>query len=214
MKGQIHTEWVISLGIFLLYVLGMIIFIKPGYVSYYGEKDLINIVENGFKEKYYWNVKKVPLFVEECNCPTDGSECSITFSLTANEWSVNEKYGPFNQPQSEKIFWFVFSPIGDKDKEFIIRDESSGCDDATTKEYSIGTVENVYGINKKNLIYENLKKDLNYPENKDFILKLNNKEIGSEKSSQGVNVYVKEWNDFYVDENGNREGVKVSITIW
>ena len=214
MKGQIHTEWVISLGIFLLYVLGMIIFIKPGYVAYYNENDLINIIEDGFKDKYYWNVKEVPLFVENCNCPTDGSPCSISFSLKANRWSVNRDYGPFDQSQSGKIFWFVFS-TSHKDKEFVIRDDSLGCDE-TTEDYRIGIVENVYGIDKNGIPpnYNTLKNKLNYPENKDFILKLNEEVRKSKDPSQGVNIYVKEWDDFYVDENGNRESVKVSITVW
>ena len=220
MKGQIHTEWVISLGIFLLYLLGMIIFIKPGYVSYYGEKDLINIIEDGFKEKFYWTVKKVPLFVDECNCPPDGSECSITFSLKASGWNVNGTgiYGPVfdgnKVPPDGTVFWFGFS-TSDKDKEFFIEDMSEGCD-GTTKEYRVGTVENVYGIDRKvsSLIYEKLKQDLNYPENKDFILKLNDKVVKNKDPPQGVNLYVKEWEDFYVDRDGNRESVRVSITVW
>ena len=154
------------------------------------------------------------MFVENCNCPTDGSPCSISFSLKANRWSVNRDYGPFDQSQSGKIFWFVFS-TSHKDKEFVIRDDSLGCDE-TTEDYRIGIVENVYGIDKNGIPpnYNTLKNKLNYPENKDFILKLNEEVRKSKDPSQGVNIYVKEWDDFYVDENGNRESVKVSITVW
>ena len=222
MKGQIHTEWVISLGIFLLYVIGMMFFIKPGFVPYYSEKELISLVETGLKENYYWTVKKVPLFVEECNCPPDDNKCIIVFSLKANGWGDNGTYGPIfdgnNIPPDGTVFWFSFKP-NNGNKDFVIRDMSNGCD-ANTRSYRIGTAENVYGVKKslETVSYGALKNKLKYPNEKanekDFILSLNDNEIKNKEPPQGVNIYVKEWDDFYVDENGERAGVKVSIKVW
>lgn len=49
-KGASHVDWAISMSIFLVYVLLMFIFLKPGSQPVYNENTLLNIVYSGLKD--------------------------------------------------------------------------------------------------------------------------------------------------------------------
>ena len=62
-----HVDWVISIGIFLTYLLGMFVLIKPGVIPVHDYNTLLDIVEENAKKDYdsglYWTLYKVPLFI-------------------------------------------------------------------------------------------------------------------------------------------------------
>jgi len=62
-KGLSHVDWVISMGMFILYVMFMLLFIKPGVTSMFKDENLVGIVENNLFEEGYVSIEKIPVYV-------------------------------------------------------------------------------------------------------------------------------------------------------
>lgn len=65
-KGLSHADWVISMGIFIVAIISLFIFLRPGAQPVYQSDTLLSIVERGLKEDVVWSVKEVPLFIWNC----------------------------------------------------------------------------------------------------------------------------------------------------
>ena len=63
MKGTSQVDWAISVGIFLIYTIGLIIFLRPGLQPAMENNILISIIQNSLKEEVYAIVQKTPLFI-------------------------------------------------------------------------------------------------------------------------------------------------------
>ncbi len=57
-KGNVHIDWVISISIFLTYIIILLAFIKPSYKPSFEGDVLVNLVKKNFDEKIEWQVKK------------------------------------------------------------------------------------------------------------------------------------------------------------
>ena len=80
-KGGGHVDWIISIGIFLIYLLSMFVLIKPGIIPTHDSDTLLDIIEENVREDFfvalsfdndptnddvggfYWTLNKLPLFV-------------------------------------------------------------------------------------------------------------------------------------------------------
>ncbi len=58
-----HIDWAISVGVFVVYVLLLFIFLRPGAQPVYLQGNLLKIVESGFNEDVVYSVDKIPLFI-------------------------------------------------------------------------------------------------------------------------------------------------------
>lgn len=65
-RGDTHIDWIISLGIFIVFILLLLVWIKPGYEPKYEEETLIDIVKNGIEKDFTWEVSKTLLRLD-CN---------------------------------------------------------------------------------------------------------------------------------------------------
>ncbi|MEK6904300.1 MAG: hypothetical protein AABW87_01780, partial [Nanoarchaeota archaeon] len=63
-KGDVHVDWAISMGIFLISVIALFVIFKPGIKPIYKETVLLDIVEDEFRKNVTWTVKKLPVFIE------------------------------------------------------------------------------------------------------------------------------------------------------
>ena len=78
-KGDGHVDWIISIGIFLIYLLGMFVIIRPGIEPSQDYDTLLDILEENVKEDVniefdqgilsdfgglYWTLYKAPLFFQ------------------------------------------------------------------------------------------------------------------------------------------------------
>lgn len=63
-KAASHVDWAISMGIFLLYVLSMFIMIQPGIQPLQQSSNLVTVVEDGLKTDLYYNITKIPIYIE------------------------------------------------------------------------------------------------------------------------------------------------------
>lgn len=70
-KGS-HTDWVISIGIFLVYLVGLFILLRPGVTPVYKPEFLLENLERNFMNNVSWEVSEIPLFVEKCIEDTRG----------------------------------------------------------------------------------------------------------------------------------------------
>jgi len=74
-KGSEHIDWVVSMGIFLTFVIVLLAFIKPSYKPEYEGDVLISIVENELMKRAEWDVKRASLSLD---CESSGI---ISFNL-------------------------------------------------------------------------------------------------------------------------------------
>ncbi|MBI2105544.1 hypothetical protein HYT56_01770 [Candidatus Woesearchaeota archaeon] len=131
-KGNLHIDWVVSIGIFLTYIILLITFIKPSYEPSFEGDVLVNIVKNRFLERTEWNVTKTFLgfdcsnrgaggitkvenFNELIPESTDGRGYKV-LRLDLSEMYQDYRDGffiniPFTNPTKSDSFW-VFTAEG------------------------------------------------------------------------------------------------------
>lgn len=63
-RGASHADWAISLGIFLLYILSMLMIIQPGVEPFYREDQLLKIATDNFKENTAYSFYKTLLIID------------------------------------------------------------------------------------------------------------------------------------------------------
>jgi len=62
--------------------------------------------------------------------------------------------------------------------------------------------------------YDVIKERWTFPESRDFSIYIDGDQILGGKPYENANIYVREWEDWYVYDDGERKPVKVSINIW
>ena len=62
-KGIHYVDWVISMGTFIIAVIAILIYIKPGVKPEYNKESLLNMVETNFLNETNWVIRKIPLFI-------------------------------------------------------------------------------------------------------------------------------------------------------
>lgn len=60
-RGSTHADWVVSLGIFLVYTLSLFLLIQPGVEPIFKNENLIKIVENSFVDNTRLVIEKTPI---------------------------------------------------------------------------------------------------------------------------------------------------------
>ncbi|MEK6861417.1 MAG: hypothetical protein AABY07_05585, partial [Nanoarchaeota archaeon] len=65
-KGAEHVDWAISIGIFILFLLSILVYIKPVYKPTYEAETLGEMVKNSFLSENNATIYKLPLKVSSC----------------------------------------------------------------------------------------------------------------------------------------------------
>lgn len=275
-KGAIHLDWVISIGIFLLYILFFFVFITPFYKPDTQEGVImLDILENNIRKDVFWNVTRMPVFIidcHECIGSPGGEDFCLSFFPFAN-WDQNEITftDDFNNPINTKFeisdncgsdglhpsndvtdFTFSYDLDGQKKTFWIIQNDgwnygntgwSSGdcnnyneiesfcnflsyAEDGTGDyEYYYGLAERIFGVSVgkfSDLDYEEIKDKWNFPEGADFWIKINYLDeekgelqpFGNENPYEQANVYVREWSDYILNEDGTKDAIKINMAVW
>ena len=71
-KGATHVDWVISMGIFIVFLLIVLIFLKPGVEPIEKEDTLLDILNIGFDNMTKYNIEKTPLIIIPINVENNG----------------------------------------------------------------------------------------------------------------------------------------------
>ncbi|MDO8555540.1 MAG: hypothetical protein Q7R96_00005, partial [Nanoarchaeota archaeon] len=83
MRGNIHTDWAISMGLFLVAILTMFIFLKPGVQPIYQQTTLLDIIEHEFLTNTTWTIKQLPVFITRL---ADSTDHDPTITLVMQHW--------------------------------------------------------------------------------------------------------------------------------
>ena len=77
-RGNVHIDWVISIAIFLTYIIILLAFIKPSYKPSFEGDVLVDLARNNFHNEAEWEIKKTLLSFD---CDNGG-----TYSLNLVEY--------------------------------------------------------------------------------------------------------------------------------
>ncbi|MDO8628576.1 MAG: hypothetical protein Q7R56_02380 [Nanoarchaeota archaeon] len=86
-KGDTHIDWAISMGLFIVAIMMIVIFIKPGIQPLHQEENLLNILEKQFLQTSTWTIHQLPLYIEQQEKRNGNQQPIIT--LTIPEWAFS-----------------------------------------------------------------------------------------------------------------------------
>jgi len=250
-KGVSHIDWVVSMGLFIVYVLILFIFIKPGYRPIDEGTILLKIVEDDFREDSYWNIDKVPLFItvseeqyDSPGCKEDGVyKNKLEIKDFPFEWNNNffiKKDSSYIESylKSEAITKYldiVADDIGQGTNTYFLlhsQDPSVVYDSSFGKtiiqppftnpdcfDYIFGVSEKLSGLKSTGRL--SISKYPDYPNTREFAITIYNKDgtTAYSYSTAGeppvnINVYVKQWGDWILNNDGTTIPVTVNIRAW
>ncbi|MDI6737750.1 MAG: hypothetical protein QME12_04520 [Nanoarchaeota archaeon] len=102
-RGTSHADWAISLGIFLLYILSMLMLIQPGVQPFYKEGELLSIVTENYRDSTSFAFYKTLIVIDttDMNFTPGTSEYLVTlnaetgaafpFSGDPNDYAVTDR---------------------------------------------------------------------------------------------------------------------------
>jgi len=197
-KGASHIDWAISMGIFIIYILSLLIFVQPGLEETSDRTILLTILENGFKSYTYHDLEKTPLFIntsssdgnynfqiifnnnfpftgnEEDFTLTDKDNSQVPFDLALNG-NDDMRFDVTIEGNIKNLFWLLHMQEADYDNLPISQDQRIILQESNNQfNYKFGTVETISGINQGKLDQlkqeTDLRKRFNYPETNGFMI--------------------------------------------
>lgn len=242
-KGLSHIDWVISFGVFVIFLLLLFIWFGPSLTTEYSEDYLGGIASKGFKEASYSEVFRYPVFVEIFgpNFPQRridvggmdkiGAVSDVNIALydfdgdLINELEINGNELEFTtHPPSAGIYSYEMFVSDYFDNLHI----PSGGNPTTLYNSTLGIGERLYGFSEKrfdNLSlsdYKDFKEALKYPLNKNIGVYVYDSvgftnllyNYSVNEPTENDNVYVVSWSDVLINENGGIEPITVLVKTW
>lgn len=90
-------DWIIAMGIFLIYLVMTLVYFKPGVKPVFNPDNLLDIVDENFGKTAYWEVTTQPMFVSRLNCINPVPPGSQTCPLYNNNNEMFEFFGNYEQ---------------------------------------------------------------------------------------------------------------------
>ena len=166
-KGASHIDWAISMGIFIIYILSLLIFVQPGLEETSDRTILLTILENGFKSYTYHDLEKTPLFIntsssdgnykfqiifnnnfpftgnEEDFTLTDKDNSQVPFDLALNG-NDDMRFDVTIEGNIKNLFWLLHMQEADYDNLPISQDQRIILQESNNQfNYKFGTVETI-----------------------------------------------------------------------
>ena len=85
-----HVDWIIAMGLFLVFITSLFVFFKPGITPLYQPEILLNIVEKNFINETELRITKIPIFVQSISYTEINPGGPATQRLTGDE-NINLK---------------------------------------------------------------------------------------------------------------------------
>ncbi|MBI2663440.1 hypothetical protein HYX15_02815 [Candidatus Woesearchaeota archaeon] len=203
MKGASQVDWAISMGLFLIYVLGLIVFLRPGLQPVLENDLLLSVVKNNLEKDVNVKIQKIPLFINisdytkqsppnsgvykiEVNDPLPFEGQESEFAILDNE----NRFVNFDLTGDKKlrfdgevvtnkmnIFWILFFDNNTYNNQNPT--QSVSINNEKNFSYSYGVTEEIRGFSYNNLLnleqnISKLKQNWNFPIDKDFSISLIN----------------------------------------
>ncbi|MDD5331851.1 MAG: hypothetical protein PHE43_03460 [Candidatus Nanoarchaeia archaeon] len=102
-KGESHADWAISMGIFLVAVMSVLMFLRPGFTPEYKQDVLSSIIEEGIKNDIRVNVEKIPIYIDIIVEPFESKKYSLEFPVTNFPVDDSNEYFKMVNDQNEII---------------------------------------------------------------------------------------------------------------
>ncbi len=129
-RGDVHVDWIISMGIFLISTIALFLFFRPTDVPPVSGEVLLDTINYHFNDNFTWVVKTTPVFVSACRGYTaDGVDETMTITIdTGNDWEVGyvDYYREEDPANPEEGHWPSFGNI-----------ECPGVEDIVQKQFHI-----------------------------------------------------------------------------
>ncbi len=214
-----HLDWIIGVGIFLLFTVFILATLKPGYQKTKEGEILLSILEDKIEENLTWKIQKIPLKVLQINCQR--TNC-ISLKWPYDLDTIKVLGADFGVSNNKLIIF------GNTDVYTILISEefqpaSSRSCDCNDVEYIYGVPEMLKGYSKQklevlaNYNYESLKREWNFPEYRDFKITFKwdeNLETIGKNPLENVQVYVKVIHDNLLTENGTLKHLVITLEVW
>ena len=231
-KGLHYVDWVISMGTFVIAIIAILVYLKPGVKPEYNRESLLSIVETNFFNETGWMVRKVPLFIHELQNPTYVEDryvdidYSTGFSFNVNVPSIidqnNDKFRCMSPPCNDITLNFVFYPNQPLNKNLpMIKAKCVPPNNLAVCDAEFGSSETLEGLNNGLLTllsgkdYNSLKISWNYPLSRDFAIYVDDTRITSgPEPPQQANVFVKDIKYWKLSNQGVRTQSVVNIRAW
>ena len=240
-RGNVHIDWVISIAIFLTYIIVLLAFIRPSYEPSFEGDVLVNMVKNNFDEKTQFEVKKNLL---SFGCDTKGvANVDLkTYIPDIGNYKVMLKDGKtkaryngnlIDLPNNNYNFWIIHNDF----YGYNLDDsglEDDGAIDPKDCEISAANPIVFKGINDDRLNINDLKiNEWNFPEFRQFRIQVlssdgslknsgycfakglqNSNECIQVEPPADVIVYGVNLGDAILDKDGNFVQVILNIQVW
>ena len=195
-----HLDWIIGISLFILYILFVIVTLKPGVQPLQKGSTLVDIVQDRFIQNVTWNITKLELNIKSAGCSGSIIYCSLPFPFSYD----NPHTKVYNEADNSDADFSISGstlyvqscyPVDGLGTAFvpgkfkiIYSDEIVGAGSGspsgtfcTNPTYTFGIPELITGLSEDKIQaladaattdYEQLKKDLNYPLTNDFIIEI------------------------------------------
>jgi len=245
MKASTNVDWVISVGIFLTYVMFLFIILKPGVEEVYDESALFEIIRENIYAGAEHRINRTPLFLSEVigckrvQCFYDGWQDGHSGIKDENgAWISNiggENADFYVAAGTNKVF-FMDSNRESYDEGGCVCDGGCNIDcgvnpESCETECGLGPTEVKKGLHEGylggligNCYYDTLKEDWGIPNTMDFAIYADTDGVDgyeyecnaeSYDNVDKTDVFVREWNDIFIDKSGDRIGeVVINVRIW
>ena len=243
-RGLTHIDWAISIGLFLIYLIVVIVLFRPGIAEDYTADFLSSIIKQGIEENSSIIIEKMPIFIEPLGSVPAG-DYSITlpevdFWELGNSAVVNENlemkdfnyagssltFEGYLEPSKKTTFWILKSDsILYTSPEAI----SEPLIDPLDFTYALGVKQKIKGIYRTKFDtdinqtdYSALKEQWHYPAKKDFEIFIYNGlnltnpefEITNGVETNNEQINVLQWSDWFINENSSREVITIMVRTW
>lgn len=238
-KGLDYIDWSMSMGIFIIAIIALFVFLKPGARPEHDQDTLISIVEKNFLDQTQWFVHETPIFIKNFQDKWgSGADAVIDVRANGDIRFTALKPSPDNRFKQ---------PIG-KTPTKITLDCDTSCDNTnfmiigTTKKIQettnmelectpknqptvctalLGATITHQGLqqneisNLKTADYTALKNTWTYPLQKEFALYQDGTKIsGGQEPAAQANVFVKELKLDIISDQGTQTPTTINIRVW
>ena len=237
-RGLDYIDWAMSLGLFLVAVIALFAFLKPGVQQPYDGENLLQIVEKNFFEETGTILKQTPVFiyhlVDKYNPGSSNAEIKITIdstwhiaavqpnptaSLTYAKQSAAVTWDCVFTPCDKKNFTISWAPDNQNSADPSIELDCAPSADTSSCDAALGATATQQGLQRalidrlKTETYQTLKTRWNYPQTKGFAIYLDDVlEIGIMPPAEG-NIVAKEIK-YWKIQGSNRMPMKIQIMVW
>ncbi len=238
-----YIDWSFSLGIFILTIIAIFVYLKPGVEPEYDQKNLISLIEEQFIKETFWTVKVTPLFIQQLeDTYVDGSGATQQAKVKVNrsaDWDLaiidppttdimhsssglQETFTCTTSLCTSEEFTLIFSPassIVPDPTDIAMKCEPSS--NPSECDASMGSSDDVKGIDQAKLTvlttadYGQLKQQWNFPTSREFAIFVDNLPVTTSPApGDQDDVMVKEIKIYKIDANGNRIPTVVNMRVW